>query len=79
MRCRSHRRYKAKLKPRIDCLNCWIMYLDKNPSLEVVQQEIHDRTYIPPGYSYVDNWDTDHMAIMNLLRAKQEEFQGVKT
>lgn len=76
MRCKTHRRYKAKLPPRCNCFDCWVVYLDKHPSLEIVEKEIHDRTYREPGGTYVENCDTEEMLILNLLFAKRKELKG---
>ena len=76
MRCKTHRRYKAKMKPQCDCLDCWLIYLDTNPPVGIIEQEIHNRTYVPPGYSYVE-MEEDKQMILYLLQDKQKEFQGV--
>lgn len=33
IKCKDHPRYKAKMKPRVDCAYCWEMY--KNAKCEV--------------------------------------------
>lgn len=34
MKCKKHSKYKAKMRPRVDCLPCWEMYLEKMLELE---------------------------------------------
>jgi hypothetical protein len=53
MRCKAHPRYKGILKPRCTCLQCWHIYLDKNPSLEIVREELERIESVPQGCSVV--------------------------
>ncbi len=34
MKCNKHSKYKAKMRPRVDCLPCWEMYLETVRDLE---------------------------------------------
>jgi hypothetical protein len=33
-KCKKHRQYKAVLKPRVPCPECWEMYEEKHPKGE---------------------------------------------
>ena len=74
MRCRQHRRYKAKLRPRIDCVDCWRIYLSQTATYNDVCQEIDRR--LPkdePGISYAI--DFEPTPIMDLLIEAKKELE----
>lgn len=68
MRCKKHRRYKAKLRPRCGCLICWIMYIENNFNI----------TNIEKGIEYIrekDIYNDDNMGILNYLMKKKNELK----
>lgn len=66
MRCQQHKRYKATLRPRIDCVDCWIIYLSQTATYNDICQEIDRR--LPkdePGVSHAIDFGPE--PIMDLL------------
>ncbi len=76
MRCKQHKRYKAILRPRIDCVDCWRIYLTQTATYNDICQEIDRRTLKDiPGITYIIDFRIE--PIMELLiefKAKLEDF-----
>jgi len=73
MKCKKHKRYKAKLRPRCSCLDCWMMYIESNLSLETVENGIEHQKGFHGGDSFCQ--DTEDMLISNYLCNKKRELQ----
>jgi len=79
MKCNIHKRYKAKLKPRSQCIQCWNIFLEsEHANYSSICQEIDRRTLKNiPGVSYVDtSWDfPDENTVMQMLKDKKKEME----
>ena len=72
MRCKQHRRYKAKLRPRIDCVDCWKIYLSQTATYDDIRQEIDRRLpKYEPGASYAIGFGPEPIIDL-LIEAKKE-------
>jgi len=72
MRCTQHKRYKAKLRPRIDCVVCWRIYLSQTATYQDICQEIDSR--LPKdktGVSYAISFGLEPIMAL-LIEAKKE-------
>ena len=77
MRCNKHKRYKAKLRPRCDCVDCWQMFLEETATYNDVCKEIDRRTpKDSPTISYVI--DMGPNPIMEMLIDCKKKFEGEK-
>jgi len=43
MRCNKHKRYKAKLRPRCDCIECWEIFLEDTATYNDICKELKRR------------------------------------
>lgn len=78
MGCLKHKRYKAKLKPRCDCVECWRMFLDKTDNYQVVCQEMDSRGMNDISGTVIAEFDpgpNDVRLIMEMLVSKKKEFE----
>lgn len=79
MKCKTHKRYKTKLRPRSDCIACWKMFLDSDiTDYRFVCQEIDRRS--PKNYSgisYIDiSWElSDENTILQMLKDKKQKIE----
>ena len=73
MRCKAHRRYKAKLKPRVSCIHCWVMFLAKNVDLYTIEDAIKYYENEKGCYS-IEFGSTDDVIVYQLLTAKKNEI-----
>ncbi len=74
MRCKKHKRYKGKLRPRCSCLDCWMIYIENNLNLEVVESGIQHQEDFHGGWS-IEHEDTDDIVVTNYLRDKKRELE----
>lgn len=73
-KCRFHKRYKAKLKPRCDCVECWRMFLEKTDNYQIICQEIEYREI--NGRTIVQETCTDKILIQQMLMDKKREIEN---
>ena len=76
MRCKKHKRYKGKLRPRCSCLECWMMYIELNLSLEIIENALDHQREFHGGYSF-EYEDTDDMVVINYLLDKKRKLESV--
>lgn len=76
MRCKIHKRYKGKLRPRCSCLDCWIMYIESHPDLGTIEDGIeHQRNF--HGGGDIEHGNTDDWVVTSYLLKRKQELQGV--
>lgn len=73
MRCKKHKRYKAKLRPRCNCLDCWKMYIESHLNLDVLNDAIDYQENMYGGSSFEYGSNDDNIVI-NYLREKKKEL-----
>ena len=74
MRCKKHKRYKAKLRPRCSCLECWMMYIESHLNMETIDDAIKHQEEYHGGWSIEGYGDTDDDLVTNYLREKKREL-----
>ncbi len=73
MRCKTHRRYKAKLRPRVSCIDCWLMFLEGDVDLYIIEDAI--KYYEgEKGCWSIEFSSTDDVMVYHLLIAKRNEI-----
>lgn len=69
MICLKHKTYKGIIKPRVDCLDCWRVWIEKSSNYQSICQEIDKRK------QYVDiNINSDKNNIVNLLIEEKNKY-----
>ena len=76
MRCKKHKRYKAKLRPRCSCLECWMMYIESHLDLEIIENAIEHQEGFHGGWS-IEYGDTDDNLVTSYLRDKKRELKMI--
>lgn len=72
MRCLKHKRYKAKLPPRCDCVECWRMFVEKSADYQIICREIERRS----GEMSIERGIDDETLIFELLMNKKKEIEN---
>lgn len=72
MRCKQHKRYKAKLRPRIDCVGCWEVYLSQTATYHDICTELKLREP-KEGGTYAKDFEPE--PIMDMLREAKKELE----
>jgi len=76
MRCKAHRRYKAKLRPRCSCLDCWKIYIESHMDLETINDAIEHQEEYHGGWS-IEYGNVDDNLVTNYLMKKKRELEGL--
>lgn len=77
MRCKKHKRYKAILKPRCDCVDCWRIFLSKTATYNDVCKEI-DKREPAPGTTFIAEFDpgtNEEREINHMLADYKKELE----
>ena len=75
MRCKKHKRYEAKLRPRCNCVGCWSMFLNKTANYNDVCKEIERREGPKTGSIILDCGSIEEFMIDSMLRDKKKELE----
>ena len=68
----KHKRYKAKLPPRCECVECWRMYVEKSGDYQIICREIERRL----GDSSIERGLDDETLILHILEDKKKEIEN---
>lgn len=74
-KCIKHKRYKAILKPRCDCVECWRMFLDKSADYQTICCEIERRKLQGTVVAEFDPGTNEERLINNMLIEKKKEME----
>ena len=74
MRCKKHKRYKAKLRPRCSCLECWMMYIESHLDMKIINDSIKHQEEFHGGWS-IEHGDTDDNLVTSYLLEKKREME----
>ena len=74
MRCKQHKRYKAVLRPRCSCLECWIIYIESYLDLGIINNAIEHQKEFHGGRN-IEHGDTDDNLVTDYLFEKKRELE----
>lgn len=69
MKCKTHKRYESKFRPRCSCVDCWIMYIESNPDIDIINNSIK---YMQNFHGY---FDIEDITVSNYLFDKRKELE----
>ena len=76
MRCKAHKRYKAKLRPRCDCVECWQMFLENTADYNDVCLSLDIRDPQEGTYARAfDGGTNEEILIRHMLFDKKRELE----
>lgn len=72
MRCKTHKRYEGNCRPKCSCIDCWIMYIESNLDIDIVDNSIR---YMRNFYGY---FEIEDITVTNYLLDKKKELMELK-
>lgn len=77
-KCQEHKRYKPILRPRSDCVDCWLMFVEETADYQTICQEIERRGSEINGtvIAQFDSRANEQRIIYNMLQERKKELEN---